>query len=213
MSDIRHHIPDWMMRDYVAGALAHPFALVVATHVSMCDECRALMGTHEVLAGAALEDVDAAPLSADLRERLFARLDDAPPDHVRPAPRRQGIYPGPLAEAIGAPEPRWRSLGMGVRQSILHDGPDGSARLLFIPPGQAMPEHSHRGLEATLVLQGSFRDETDHFGVGDVEVADENLTHVPVAGPDEPCICLAATDAPLKFSGLIPRLAQPFLRI
>ncbi|MEL7176849.1 MAG: transcriptional regulator, partial [Pseudomonadota bacterium] len=26
-------------------------------------------------------------------------------------------------------------------------------------------------------------------------------------------ICLTATDAPLKFNSLIPRIAQPFLRI
>ena len=31
------------------------------------------------------------------------------------------------------------------------------------------------------------------------------------AGAD--CICLAATDAPLRFRGVLPRLAQPFLRI
>jgi putative transcriptional regulator len=30
-----------------------------------------------------------------------------------------------------------------------------------------------------------------------------------MAGED--CICLAATDAPLRFRGLIPRLAQPLL--
>jgi putative transcriptional regulator len=27
------------------------------------------------------------------------------------------------------------------------------------------------------------------------------------------CICLAASDAPLKFHGLLPRLAQPFFKI
>jgi putative transcriptional regulator len=27
------------------------------------------------------------------------------------------------------------------------------------------------------------------------------------------CICAAATDAPLRFRGLIPRLLQPILRI
>jgi putative transcriptional regulator len=65
----------------------------------------------------------------------------------------------------------------------------------------------------TLVLQGAFRDETGRFGPGDVEIADDTLEHVPVAEPGAVCICLAATEAPLRFKALMPRLAQPFFRI
>jgi putative transcriptional regulator len=39
------------------------------------------------------------------------------------------------------------------------------------------------------------------------------MEHTPVALAGQDCICLAATDAPLRFRGLIPRLAQPLLRI
>ncbi|TMV57076.1 transcriptional regulator, partial [Thioclava sp. BHET1] len=51
------------------------------------------------------------------------------------------------------------------------------------------------------------------FAKGDVEVAEGDLEHQPIAGPGEACICLAATDAPLRFSQLIPRLLQPIFRI
>ncbi|MEQ8255670.1 MAG: transcriptional regulator, partial [Roseovarius confluentis] len=37
--------------------------------------------------------------------------------------------------------------------------------------------------------------------------------HTPVAEVGADCICLAVTDAPLRFRGFIPRIAQPFLRI
>ena len=102
---------------------------------------------------------------------------------------------------------------MGVRQSILAADRQGSARLLFIPPGQAVPDHGHNGLELTLVLQGSFSDATGHFGVGDLEIADQDLQHIPTADPGAPCICLAATDAPLRFRSLLPRMLQPLFRI
>ncbi len=92
-------------------------------------------------------------------------------------------------------------------------GETGSARLLYIPPGQGVPDHGHNGLELTLVLQGSFTDETGSFGTGDLEIADQTLDHTPVAGPDAPCICLAATDAPLRFRAFMPRLLQPLFRI
>ena len=102
---------------------------------------------------------------------------------------------------------------MGVKQAILSTDKAATARLLYIPGGQSVPDHGHRGMELTLVLQGAFRDETDRFGPGDVEIASEDVEHTPVAENGEACICLAATDAPLRFRSLIPRLAQPFLRI
>jgi putative transcriptional regulator len=68
-------------------------------------------------------------------------------------------------------------------------------------------------MEMTLVLKGAFRDEYARFGRGDVEIANEDLEHTPVAEAGEDCICLAATDAPLKFNALIPRIAQPFIGI
>jgi putative transcriptional regulator len=155
---------------------------------------------------------------------MLARLDamgDAPPS-PRPsramAGRKAGtpaVFPAPLRDYVGGDldAVKWRPVGMGVRQAILPTGRGSTARLLFIPGGQAMPHHSHRGLELTLVLQGAFRDEADRFARGDVEIADSDMKHTPVAESGDPCVCLAATDAPLRFSGLIPRIAQPFLRI
>ena len=63
------------------------------------------------------------------------------------------------------------------------------------------------------MLQGAFRDETGRFGRGDLEDADPTLEHQPVAEAGEDCICLAVTDAPLRFKALIPRLLQPLFRI
>ena len=116
-------------------------------------------------------------------------------------------------EALKGEPPRWKSLGGGIRQSILSADKSGSARLLYIPPGRAVPEHSHGGLELTLVLQGSFSDAAGRFGVGDLEVAGADLDHQPIAGLETPCICLAATDAPLRFTSFMPRLLQPLFRI
>ena len=86
-------------------------------------------------------------------------------------------------------------------------------RLLFIPAGTTVPDHSHGGMELTLVLKGAFSDEQDRFARGDIEIASEDVQHTPIADISEDCICLAVTDAPLKFKGLLPRLVQPFVGI
>ncbi|MCY1127129.1 ChrR family anti-sigma-E factor [Frigidibacter sp. RF13] len=211
MTAITHHTPDAMLAAYAAGSLPQPFALVVASHVSLCVDCRAALESHHLVGGTVLETADAVAVSGDLKAHIFALMDVT--FVPEPTIRRSGIYPGPLAEMLKGGNPRWKSLGVGVRQDILMANDAGSVRLLFIPPGQAVPDHGHNGLELTLVLQGSFTDETGSFGVGDLEVANEGLDHTPVAGPGEACICLAATDAPLRFRSLIPRLLQPLFRI
>ncbi|MDU8927013.1 ChrR family anti-sigma-E factor [Alisedimentitalea sp. MJ-SS2] len=211
MSAISHHVPDAMLAAYAAGNLPHAFAVTVASHVSLCGQCRVALGAHQAVGGAVLEDTPVVAVSSSLKDDIFAQLDA--PFTPEPVHERNGIFPGPVMEALKGREPQWKTLGMGVRQDILSADTNGSVRLLYIPPGQAVPDHSHNGLELTLVLQGSFSDETGRFGVGDLEIADEHLEHTPVADDGAPCICLAATDARLRFRALVPRLLQPLFRI
>lgn len=211
MTAIHHHTPDALLAAYASGNLPQPFALVVATHVSMCLECRAALLAHQTVGGAVMEAGAQAAVSDGLKALILDQLDDEPAPEVNYT--RSSIFPSPVMAALKGKPPRWKSLGMGVRQSILSADKAGSVRLLYIPGGRAMPDHSHNGMELTLVLQGSFSDETGRFGVGDIEVAFDDLEHTPTADVGPACICLAATDAPLQFSSLIPRMLQPIFRI
>jgi putative transcriptional regulator len=211
--NINHHISDALLMGYAAGSLPEAFSLVVATHVSLCDDCRAQLAAFEAVGGAVNEEED-APMSQDALENCLARLSQAAAGE--PArPSRRGILPGPLAAYVGGDisAVKWKTLGSGVRQAILPTAQGSSARLLYIPAGKAVPGHGHRGLELTLVLQGAFSDADGRYGVGDVEIASEAVEHTPMAEMGLDCICLAATDAPLKFRGLFPRLLQPLFRI
>ena len=212
---IRHHLSDPLLIAYAAGNLPEAFGLVVATHISMCDTCRAQLAAFEALGGAVMT-AEAVAMADGALAVAMARLGvpEEVPEGVRPL-AKTGDLPAPLQDYIGGDlgSVKWRSLGLGVRQEILPTGKGATARLLYIPAGQAVPDHGHRGTELTLVLRGAFRDATDRFGPGDVEIANEDLQHTPVAEAGEACICLAATDAPLRFSALIPRLLQPLFRI
>lgn len=214
---IRHHVSDRLLMAYAAGTLPEAFSLVVATHLSLCDECRALAASYDALGGAVLEDCRAEMAESSL-DNCLARIAGTPRSPRKPEARiaaRPGVFPAPLRTYVGGgPEKvQWRPLGMGVKQAILKTGPQARARLLYIPAGQSIPDHGHRGTELTLVLQGAFRDEDGRFGPGDLEIADEALEHTPIAEAGEDCICLAATDAPLRFRGLLPRMLQPVFRI
>ena len=214
---IRHHISDSLLAGYAAGTLPEAFNLIIATHVSVCDACRAALGAYEALGGAVLDEVAPIDMGRESLAACMARIKAGEGEAAaKPAARPSDpVLPAPLAEYVGGgiDAIRWRSVGMGVKQAILPTDRDASARLLYIPAGQSVPDHSHRGLELTMVLQGAFSDQTDRFARGDVEIADDDLEHTPVAEAGEDCICLAVTDAPLKFKGWMPRLAQPFLKI
>ncbi|MET4127689.1 ChrR family anti-sigma-E factor [Roseovarius sp. MBR-6] len=215
MTQIKHHLTDALLMAYSAGSLPEAFSLTVATHISMCDECRARLGAFDTVGGSLLEEV-ATPMAEDSLAATMARIRaGAGTERERPAPRKSGLLPAPLRDYVGGDlqSVRWRPIGMGVKQAILPTAKDATARLLYIPAGAAVPDHGHRGTELTLVLRGAFVDETARFGPGDIEVANEAMDHMPVADIGDDCICLAATDAPLRFRALMPRLAQPFLRI
>ncbi|MGO4914366.1 ChrR family anti-sigma-E factor [Pseudogemmobacter sp. W21_MBD1_M6] len=218
MTKIKHHLTEPLLMAYSTGTLPEAFSLVIATHISMCDDCRAQLEGFEAVGGAVLEDLDTSEMSSGSLEATLDLI-KASDEVEQPVPVLKSgtplIFPAPLLGYVGGDPAsiKWRSIGMGVRQAILPTSKEATVRLLHIPAGVAVPDHGHRGMELTLVLQGAFKDATDRFGRGDIEVANEDLNHTPVAEPGQDCICLAATDAPLKFRGLIPKIAQQFLRI
>ena len=218
---IRHHISDDLLVSYAAGSLAEGWSIAVATHLALCPSCRRRLTVAESIGGDLLEtiaDDDSVDASwAIVRGRLQHAPKSATPgsQETRAAglggelPERLRSYVGGDIETLN-----WRSLGRGAYHIPITTGErETRVRLLRIPAGKPVPEHSHGGRELTLVLSGSFVDGEDMFARGDIEDADASLTHQPVATPDADCICLAVTDAPLKFRSWIVRAIQPILGI
>ncbi|MEP2640897.1 ChrR family anti-sigma-E factor [Roseobacter sp.] len=215
---IKHHLNDAILMAYAAGSLPEAFNLMVASHLSLCDTCRAKAETYEALGGEVLEQMQAnaaIPLDAVSLDATLALIAGGPVDTVPPMAHSCGVLPRPLRDYVGGDlnDVRWKPIGMGVKQAILPTSRDASARLLLIPAGTAMPDHGHHGTEMTMVLKGAFQDDDAYFARGDVEIAGSDLHHTPVADIHEDCICLAVADAPLQFDRLIPKIAQRFLRI
>lgn len=216
-NEIKHHLTDDVLMAYSAGTLPEAFSLMVASHVSLCDTCRAQMESFDALGGEILDAVDenGSRMTENALPATLALIAGGAPIEVETPRNAGGVLPGPLQEYVGGDldSVRWRGIGMGVKQAILPTSKDATARLLFIPAGTAMPDHGHNGMEMTMVLKGAFQDELDYFARGDVEIADSDTHHTPVADIHEDCICLAVTDAPLRFEGLLPKIAQRFARI
>lgn len=211
-----HHLSDELLMSYEAGSLAEGWSLAVATHLAYCPQCRARAQEAKAIGGALLETIGIAPLREGAMEAALSRLDAVQPEAPLPSPRGVGNVPEPLRSYIGPDLDAiaWKPLGTAAKQVIVPTG-DGktTARLLRIAAGEPVPEHGHRGLELTVVLRGTLVDDDERFSVGDIEEANDAVQHQPRAGDDGECICLAVTDAPLRFKNLLVRIAQPFLGI
>ncbi|GAA0788672.1 ChrR family anti-sigma-E factor [Marinobacterium sediminicola] len=212
---ISHHFDDATLMAYSAGSLPQGMALLVACHLHWCEQCRERTRETDAVGGAMLDSLTPAMLTDDALNAVLACLDEPEQEFSlsKAEPLADDHLPAPLAQVLGKPidDLPWKRIGYGVRQLDLElDGP-GATRLLRISPGVSVPHHTHSGNELTLILQGSYSDEMGRFCRGDVADLDGEVSHQPIVDTDEDCICLIATDAPLKFSGLMGRLVQPFI--
>lgn len=209
---IVHHLPLDMLVDYATGSLEEGPALIVASHVALCAQCRAQVADFEAVGGALLEETPTAAMSDGAFERVLARIAQEPKaEAVAPQTGLATILPFPLRRYVDAAS-RWRRAGLGVEEIslALGEGPH-QASLLRIKGGRAMARHRHSGLEFTLVLDGAFTDRGARYAPGDVCFAAEP-EHQPLADADTDCICLAVIDGPMVLTGKLGRLLNPWLR-
>jgi putative transcriptional regulator len=201
---VHQHIDtvDALMAHYVAGSLPEPARVLVQSHLEMKPDHRGLVKDLELLAGEALEQTRATPIG-DRDARLSAIFSSAPPVERLPAAGKpQSFFPRSLRNLVGfdVDTVPWKTKLPGFKEySIDIDGCEVS--LMWIKPGRALPAHTHKGTELTLILDGAFNDTRGRFGPGDISVADETVDHRPVAEKDRPCIAFSVLDAPIKLTG------------
>jgi putative transcriptional regulator len=118
---VRHHPTEDLLIDYATGALGEAEGLVVATHLALCPDCRALLLAFDAIGGALIDDTVEADMAEGSLEATFARITGGSAA-AAPAPRAAGgLFPAPLRDYVGGDlsAVKWRSTGMGVRQAIL----------------------------------------------------------------------------------------------
>lgn len=203
-----HHPESDLLLAYAAGATDVAMALMLATHLTFCPQCRAGVALAERAGGVLLDDLPPAPLADTALENTLARL-GAPEARVAPVLSRDHT-PMPLRSWLGRDlgQMRWRRMGAQLAYIPLYHRGSVRMRLLRGSPGADVGRHDHRGEEYTLVLAGGYSDQTGAYGPGDFQTAAPGLEHNPKADP-EGCINLAVTTAPLRFESLIPRIMAP----
>jgi putative transcriptional regulator len=215
---------DMLLMNYATGSLGQQESLLVAAHLALNADARRKVSRYEAMGGQLMCEAEPAMLRDECLHATLARIEktnDAP----RPQKENPCISPDlHIPEAIYAlisgfclSDPRqWSRVTRGFATMRLRLCPAPTQkrlRLVKLEPGSATPPHSHPGTEVTVVLQGSFSDQTGKYKKGDIIIiTDRNLVHQPVAS-DEGCVCLTLNETPLRFQDPLQRLMNAFWRV
>jgi putative transcriptional regulator len=225
---IKHHLSDLTLGAFSAGSLTESISLVAASHISLCPSCLERQEKLEELGGTQLQRSEPEDMSQDALQKVMAKLGKQElrqePNLVNDSMHLSSGGPSLRGGTPKIPQPlqayvpdklenlEWKSLAPGIKYFAIStlQTAGGTLSMLKIAPSVNIPEHGHQGIELTQILKGSFRDEVGCFSVGDIADLDGDTIHQPIVDSDESCVCLIASEAPLKFTGIVPRLVNYF---
>jgi putative transcriptional regulator len=185
------HAPTELIADYAAGSLSPGMQLLVASHLSLCPDCRDRAARVEALGGALFAEVEPVAPSPGCLARALARIACCGAETAA-ARRRDGRLPEPirlrLPASIGALP--WRPLLPGLAEWRLEGFASEAVGLMRGRPGTRMLAPGHCGREARLVLAGRLEDGGRSYARGDLALPRLDRERCPEAVGDEPCLCL-----------------------
>jgi putative transcriptional regulator len=205
-----------LISEYSAGSLPLAQAACVSVHVSNCAHCQRLARQLADVGAALFEELEPQPVGDTTLNAVLARLDEEPPLEYARQVENKGSTPAILQRLMSGDfsDLSWKNIGSALRISYLQTGdPSHEFALYHIKAGGRIPEHTHRGNEMTLILEGGFSDAEGSYHVGDFIIRRAGDVHAPTALQSEDCICLAVLDAPLKFTNWKYRWMNPFLKL
>jgi putative transcriptional regulator len=206
-----------LLTEYTAGNLPLAQAACVSAHMNYCDQCQRTASQLQDLGAVMFDALQGVPVGDTQLNAVLARLDDVPPlSYAKPETGAVGRTPAILQRLMSGDfsDLTWKKITKTLSISYLKTGdPNYEFALYHIKAGGKIPEHTHRGSEMTLVLEGGFSDAEGSYDQGDFIFRQATDVHAPTALQSEDCICLAVLDAPLKFTSWKYRWMNPFVQL
>ena len=221
---IKFHPAPELLEQFVTGILAPAESLMVSAHCDMCEQCRCqveLMTSEFATDELELESVaESYDPQFDL---MLANITQQPAAEKKVTSALETVKTSKTIELDGRTfelpktlhrliekKGNWSSLVGKLCQAPVDLGYDGVANFIYMEKGGTVPEHTHRGTELTLVLNGEFSDGVNHYDTGDFIYMDTENTHATVSEAAEGCLVFSIVDQPLHFTSGIARLLNPF---
>ena len=213
-------ILDSLLVDYVNGGLPAALELLVETHIAMNNKSARTVDLLLHVGGYLLEESEPVSMSEGAFEAVMAEIERTKPVQASALqdnndPQFSAHLPRPIADYMPDLEctQSWRRVGIGLSEHQLDFGQTkGKATIYRIAPGVAVPTHSHKGSEITLVLAGGFSDENGSYVPGDIAIQHAGSVHQPVADDDGECIVFAVNEDSIELTGPLGRMLNLLVR-
>ena len=223
---IKFHPDQKTLHDYAVGVLSPAESLIVAAHCDMCSACHTFVTRVEQdeaqkwLENESHRDYeDAFPSGSDMVALITSSDVQRPPVHMSSFTEartstleldgRVFTLPRTLRK-YASKTGNWSGLVGKLWQAPVEMGCSGAANFIYMAKGGSVPEHTHRGTELTLVINGKFEDGINEYQSGDFVALDSHHVHSPRASSAEGCLVFSIVDQPLHFTSGIARLLNPF---
>lgn len=213
MNKITHHPSDALLHSHIDGDLPESLSVAMTLHCDLCEHCKhkaeKLTQLFAVKAWKepSIRDTNDVDFSDMLNGILNSDITDSylkekPIEHIFINSLHYEL-PYVLHRYV---DMKWNQLGAVSRARLIEEG-ETRSNLLQINAGGVIPAHTHKGFELTLLLDGSFEDESGTYNKGDFIWLDASHAHSPKT--IEGCLCYTVQNAPLHFTQGISKLFNP----
>lgn len=226
---IKHHPKFELIQSFVNGDLPASLSAGIAMHADMCPKCQQQIAQlTDQVAEVSFEEAYLDRFIIDEQEEVecldekqtdisnidemiaqITQFDDI--DNIEPKIEKTiqlNDKPYVLPTALNSMSlGKTLHLGKLARSRIQLNENEIHTSLLHIEPGGGVPQHTHKGFELTLLLDGSFSDEKGEYVKGDFIMLDGSHTHNPVS--EQGCLCYTVANDALHFTQGINKLLNP----
>ncbi len=210
------HPDNKLLEAYASGSIDAVSGLVVATHLETCSKCRDFVNRVEAEQANVVSDIPCGYIPEF--DEMFNNIVTSPPmtdsviirDSAKVSVAGKSFeLPKTLSrfsDLVGS----WRSYGGKVYSAQIDFGEDARVNLMYISENVQIPQHTHKGIESTLILHGGFSDEDGEYEEGDLMIRDGSIKHSPCTKVGEDCLCLTVLTEPMIFTQGVARIFNMF---
>lgn len=216
---IKFHPSAEQLTDFAAGVMLPANALMVSAHCDMCSKCQASVDARTEQMAKIMQSETSSEHTdnklADMLAEIIAQPRSSSPSAYVSDNRQIELdgrfftVPRTLArytQRLG----NWSKLVGKIWQAPVEIGGDQVANFIFMENGGRVPEHTHRGNELTLVINGEFSDGLQDYDSGDFIAMNGDDVHQPYSNATEGCLVFTILDKPLHFTSGVARMINPF---
>lgn len=202
--------------EFCAGSGSSAMSIMLSTHLHFCSDCRRRVNEYQSTAAVMFELQPIVEVEQDSFTNLLAKI-KSEPVQLKPTVKKAPSRFPPVIEKLmknGTESLDWQKPMKNLRVSkLLKDESGLILGIHHLKSGGRIPHHTHRGAEISVVMEGGFSDEMGSYGPGDFIHLSKEHVHSPQADADGDCWLLSLVEAPVKLTGPMGWIINPFLKV